>query len=160
MFTNFKNILSEKEHGFTLIELIVVIIIVGILAAVGLTQYSLVVEKSRVAEARVRIGAMSKLAYEYYLSNGTFVGISNDDLGIDGTCYPTDYYRYVWNVATASSVSLYAYRCTAGGGGKPPAGPAYILRWQVNQNGSLLQEGYFNAGGSWVITSNWGGCCR
>jgi len=148
------------KRGFTLIELIVVIIIVGVLAALGLSQYSLTVEKSRVAEARVRISAMSKLAYEYYLNNGTFVGISNEYLGIDATCYPTDYYRYVQNVATASSVSLYAYRCTSGGGGKSPPGPAYILRWQVNLNGSLLQEGYFNAGGSWVMTSDWGGCCR
>ncbi len=39
MFANFKNIVSEKEHGFTLIEIIIVIIIVGILAAVGMTQY-------------------------------------------------------------------------------------------------------------------------
>ncbi|MBU0547795.1 MAG: prepilin-type N-terminal cleavage/methylation domain-containing protein, partial [Candidatus Omnitrophica bacterium] len=35
------------RKGFTLIELIVVIIIVGILASVGMTQYTKVVEKGR-----------------------------------------------------------------------------------------------------------------
>ncbi|MHB8158241.1 MAG: prepilin-type N-terminal cleavage/methylation domain-containing protein [Desulfocucumaceae bacterium] len=52
---------KSLSRSFTLIELIVVIIIVGILAAVGISQYSLTVEKARTAEAKVRIGAMRQL---------------------------------------------------------------------------------------------------
>ncbi len=114
MFTNFKNILSEKEHGFTLIELIVVIIIVGILAAVGMSQYSLIVEKARTAEAKVRIGAMKTLAYNYYLENGSLTGLQNGHLGIDNICSSTGFYSY-WMGDGGAWLALQAVRCTSGG---------------------------------------------
>jgi len=103
------------KHGFTLIELIVVIIIVGILAAVGISQYSLIVEKGRTAEAKVRLGTMRKLAYEYYLNNGTLATITNPDVGVDATCHSTDFYYYYVGAATSTYVNLLAMRCTSNG---------------------------------------------
>ncbi|MFA4854521.1 MAG: prepilin-type N-terminal cleavage/methylation domain-containing protein [Candidatus Omnitrophota bacterium] len=103
------------KHGFTLIELIVVIIIVGILAALGLTQYSTTVEKSRLAEAKTRLGTMRQLAYEYYLNNGTLTGIANGDVGVVGSCTSTDFYYYYVGTTTSTSVNMLARRCTSGG---------------------------------------------
>ena len=103
------------RRGFTLIELIVVIIIVGILAAVGLTQYSTIVEKGRTAEAKIRIGTMRQLAYEYYLNNGSLTGITNADVGVDNTCTSTNFYRYSVGDITSTSVDLFAGRCNSGG---------------------------------------------
>lgn len=109
--------LSKSSLSFTLIELIVVIIIVGILAAVGLSQYSLTVEKARTAEAKIRIGAMRQLAYEYWLNNGTLATITNADVGATDTCSSTDFYRYsalAWT-PLSGQVWLSGYRCTSGG---------------------------------------------
>jgi prepilin-type N-terminal cleavage/methylation domain-containing protein len=123
-FTNFKNILSEKEHGFTLIELIVVIIIVGILAAVGLTQYSKVVEKGRSAEAKIILGHMRTLAYQYYLENGTLSPITSADLNIGtssdqipSSCRSTHYFWYNLrsDLTSGSSYAFEAWRCMSGG---------------------------------------------
>jgi len=106
----------NNKHGFTLIELIVVVIIVGILAAVGLSQYSLTVEKSRIAEAKVRISAMRQLAQEYYWNNGAMDGIQLSDLGVSSSsCASTDYYAYSLPYLTSSMVQIYATRCTSGG---------------------------------------------
>jgi len=105
---------NPSTKSFTLIELIVVIIIVGILAAVGISQYSTTVEKSRLAEAKVRLGAMSKLAYEYYLNNGTLTGIANADVGADNTCSSGSFFRY-WIDPYPTTIILEATRCTSNG---------------------------------------------
>ena len=111
------------RKAFTLIELIVVIIIVGILAAVGISQYYTIVEKGRGAEARTMLGQMRKLAYEYYLQNGTVTGISSDDLNlgtssdkIPSACRSTQYFYYYKSVAVSNPVFRgVAVRCTANG---------------------------------------------
>jgi prepilin-type N-terminal cleavage/methylation domain-containing protein len=100
--------------SFTLVELIIVIIIVGILASLGLTQYNLMVEKSRTVEAKVRIGTMRTFAYQYYLEHGTLEGMVNADVGVDNTCTSVDLYRYyVSNYTTYAALA--AARCTSGG---------------------------------------------
>lgn len=106
---------NPKNKGFTLIELIIVVITVGILAALGLTQYNLVIERSRTTEAKMRIGVMRNTAYEYYLENGSLTGISDAYLGVDFTCTPTNFFRYRHSLGGSSNVSFYASRCTSGG---------------------------------------------
>lgn len=49
------------NKGFTLLELIIVIIIVGILATLGFVQYASVIERGRFAEARANLGTLRQL---------------------------------------------------------------------------------------------------
>ena len=115
------------RKGFTLLELIIVIIIVGILATLGFVQYSAVIEKSRGAEARATISTLrSQVAAKLY--DGTTGTISAANLGIvtgmiPPACALTNYFSYSVDAACATTACTFtATRCTSGG--KSPQGPA------------------------------------
>ena len=62
-------IISRKNSlmGFTLIELMVVVLIIGILASIALPSYGKVIEKSRTVEAISRLNAIYKAQIRYLL---------------------------------------------------------------------------------------------
>jgi len=119
-----------EGKGFTLLELIVVIIIIGILATLGFSQYAKQVEYARLAEAKAMIGSMRKLVYEYYLKNGVLDGIQNSDVGVNDTCMADSFYAYWVESISSTCCNVGATRCTDGG--KTPTaskGYYYILQY-------------------------------
>jgi len=55
--------------AFTLLELLIVIIILGILAALALPQYLRTVEKSRGSEALIHLGTIRTVEMNFYAEN-------------------------------------------------------------------------------------------
>ncbi|PIQ87845.1 MAG: hypothetical protein COV73_01975 [Candidatus Omnitrophica bacterium CG11_big_fil_rev_8_21_14_0_20_43_6] len=97
------------RRGFTLIELIIVIIIVGILATIGMTQYTKVVEKGRAAEARQILGSLRSAQNAYYLEYGLYTG-TMANLGVGaGACDVDHFFGYT----CAGTGTCTATRCTA-----------------------------------------------
>ncbi len=78
-----------NKRGFTLIELMVVIVILGILAAVAIPFYNNYVHKSRSAEATVNINGIRTLEESWFAENNTYcdsVGDCNPSVVGNQTC--------------------------------------------------------------------------
>lgn len=61
-----------KNKGFTLIELMIVVAIIGILAAVAIPAYQDYTKRSYVAEGLSMASSLKASVAEYYASNGTW----------------------------------------------------------------------------------------
>ena len=59
-----------KSHAFTLIELLVVVLIIGILSAIALPQYTKSVDKTRATEVLLKMKALHVVTSTYQLANG------------------------------------------------------------------------------------------
>ena len=58
--------MNQRQGGFTLIELMITVAIIGILAAVAYPAYTEQVAKGRRADARVRLVAAQQWMERYY----------------------------------------------------------------------------------------------
>jgi type IV pilus assembly protein PilA len=70
-----------KQGGFTLIELMMVVAIIGILAAAAIPAYSTHLKQARVAEALQLVSAIQATIADYYAHIGAFPA-DNDSAGL------------------------------------------------------------------------------
>ncbi len=74
---------KNNKQGFTLIELMVVIVIVGILAAVAIPSYSKYVANAKIAEAYSLMDNIGKAQISYYAEHDEFVDLNVSPQGLD-----------------------------------------------------------------------------
>ena len=65
--------LRKNQGGFTLVELMIVVIIVGILAAVAIPMYQGATERAKASEAVAALGTIRGAMRVYYAEHGTYV---------------------------------------------------------------------------------------
>lgn len=147
----------RDSAGFTLLELVIVIIIVGVLATLGYTQYSSLLERFRAADAKTAVYHIRGLALKYWLENQQILGFSEEMAGIscdpdaafpgEDCCRSDQYFGYYFwggnpNVYN-NKVEIIAVRCQAGG--KLPndnyGGPARYIKFTIYlPSGDVAQD--------------------
>jgi len=112
----------KKNSGFSLVELMIVIVIIGVLAAVAVPIYSNNVMKAKMSEADAALGSIRTQLRVYYGENGAYplytsstailsvAGIDIDSGELTGKYFTDASYTYQSN-ADADSFTI---TCAAG----------------------------------------------
>ena len=98
----------KNQNGFTLIELMIVIAIIGILLAIAIPAYSDYTVRAKVTECINGLAPLKTGVSEYYLSNGTMPSV----IASVGSAFSSQYCRQA--TLTAGTLSI-ASALTTGG---------------------------------------------
>lgn len=105
--------MKTLQKGFTLIELMIVVAIIGILAAVAIPAYQDYIARAQVSEAVSLLGSGKTPMAEFYASQGNWPSDAGAVMGNTAGKY-TAGISMVGALATAASVTLVATMRSAG----------------------------------------------
>lgn len=126
----------KRSSGFTLIELMIVVAVIGILSAIAVPAYSEYVKKGKRSDAKAAL-LKAQIAQEKYRANHTQYG-TIDDIGISDTSPDGNY--TIADVGTADETTY-----TISAEPLSPFSDSECGTFAINQDGADYSGSYANA---------------
>ncbi|RFP19031.1 MULTISPECIES: type IV pilin protein [unclassified Duganella] len=139
--------MQRVQKGFTLIEIMISVAIVGILMAVAIPAYSDYVIRGRLSEAFTALGGAQPAAEQFWSNNRTYFGFGT------ASSFPPNTANFTYGLGGATASS---YTITATGVGKM-AGFVYTIDQSGTRTTTGSPPGWGVSGSCWV--DHKGGAC-
>ncbi|AKR42112.1 type IV pilin protein [Methylophilus sp. TWE2] len=133
----------SNQYGFSLIEVMVVVAIMGILASIALPGYQDYVKSGNAAEAPANLANCRVQAEQFYQDNFTYVGFA---------CVPSDAKFFDYSIENQSATT-YTLKATGKSGQNMGN-----FSFTVNQDNAKTSTFDGTAGGTCWLTSSSGSC--
>ncbi|HKT27389.1 type IV pilin protein [Dyella sp.] len=140
----------RHQRGFTLIELMIVVAIVAILAAIAIPQYRKYVQKSNRATAKSALLDLSRREETYYSTNNSYTlnlvslgysNITNNQIQVPNSNNPTYTIGFTAPATSGSSASSYTASATPTGSQTGDGCGTYSVDYLGNQLPSTTSGG-------------------
>jgi type IV pilus assembly protein PilE len=141
----------NKQHGFTLIELMIAVVIVAILAAIALPNYSDYVVRGKIAEAPATLADLRIRMEQFFQDNRTYpTRCVTGAPGATEVQVPTS--RYFTFTCPTLTATTYTIQAAAKAGVGLGDGDDYVYTLdQVNQQKTTIFNGTSCTATRWVI---------
>lgn len=114
----------KKSRGFTIVELLIVIVVIGILAALVIVTYNGIQQKARDTERKTDIKALQGHFEAYWADNAKYPTLaqvndatfrSNNFKGLDGSAFADPKDAASQQLCAATAANCYGYAVTPAG---------------------------------------------
>lgn len=146
----------RKYAGFTLIELMIAVAIIGILAAIGYPAYTDYVRRGKIAEGISTLADTRSKMEQFFLDNRTYVGADAANMPCNITVL--DAGKKYFN-STCTNLTTGTYQVNAVGKGTEGMGAFTYTVDQQNVRGTVISglSGWDGTFPCWVVKK--GGVC-
>ena len=93
-----KHIIKPKTTGFTIVELLIVVVVIAILAAITIVAYNGITKRANDSVAQNKLSTIQKKVAQYYIENGDTYPTIIEDAGISND---SNEYQYTANNSTS-----------------------------------------------------------
>jgi type IV pilus assembly protein PilE len=141
------NAMKKVQKGFTLVELMIVVAIIGILAAIVMPAYQDYVKRAHAAAATSTLADMRVRMEQYFQDNHSYSGADTVVPSLCGAPVAANTTFFDYDCSNGPGTNYYTITAT---GAKIMAGFEYT----IDENNSKTSVAFGKANACWVISKN------